>query len=70
MSNIRPSYPKLVKKFIVNLRKGFNDAGSRDFRKVCVRGYYFGFSLAIINEYLGRGMSIIVDKVLPLKILS
>lgn len=29
-------YPKLVKEFIVNLLKGFNDANSSEFRKVYV----------------------------------
>lgn len=51
MSDIGHFYPKLVKEFIVNLSKGFNDAGS-EFNKVCVRGNYFGFSPTIIIEYM------------------
>lgn len=57
MPNIGPFYPKLVKEFIVNLPKGFNDDERRDFRKVHVGGYYLGFSPTTINEYLGRGKS-------------
>lgn len=48
-------YPKLVKYFIVNMPKEFNDVRSRYFIKVNMRGHCFGFSLAIINDYLGRG---------------
>lgn len=70
MSNIRPFYPKLVKEFIVNLPKDINDAGSIDFKKVHVIGYSFGFSGAIINEYLGRGKLIIEDMIPQLKIIA
>lgn len=48
-SNIRPFYPKLVNEFSVNLPKEFNDARIREFMKVHVRGYYFGFSPTIID---------------------
>lgn len=63
MMNICPFYPKLVKKFIVNLSKGFNDARSGAYKKVHVRGNYFSFSPTIINDYLRRGVLIITDYV-------
>lgn len=62
-------YPRLMKGFIVNLPKGFNDAKSYDYRKFHVRGYYFDFSPAIINEYLGKGKLIIMI-VPPIKIIA
>lgn len=46
-------YPKLVKEIIVNLLRGFNDAGSSEFGKVLELGHFFSFSLAIINKYMG-----------------
>lgn len=36
VSNIRPFYPELVKEFIINIPKKFNNAGSKDFEKVHV----------------------------------
>lgn len=70
MSNIGHFYPNLVKEFIVNLPIGFNDAGSSNFRKVYVRGHYFGFSPCIINDYLGRGKIITIDCIPYLKIIA
>lgn len=33
VSNIGPFYPKLVKEFIINIPKEFNNVGSKDFKK-------------------------------------
>lgn len=63
MFDIGPYYPKLVKEFIVNFPKGFNDVGSKEFRKVHSHGHYFRFSSAIINEYRGRERIVIIDHV-------
>lgn len=70
VSNLSPYYPKLVKEFVVNIPKDFNNAGSRDLRKLCVQGYCFGLSSDIIIEYLGRGKLIIADKVPSLKAIT
>lgn len=53
-SNIGPRYPKLVKEFIINIPKKFNDDESKDFRKVCVRDFYFRFSPDILMSTLGE----------------
>ncbi|CAI8602437.1 unnamed protein product [Vicia faba] len=55
VSGIIPFHPNMVKEFIVNLPKGFNDAWCSEFRKVHIRGHFFGFSPTIVNDYLGRG---------------
>lgn len=70
MSNLGPYYPMLVKEFILNIPKDFNIVGSKDFWKVHIRGWCFGFYPFIINEYLKRGKMIIVDRILPLKSIS
>lgn len=66
--NVCLFYSRLVN--IVNLPKGFNDVGSNEYRNVHVHGHCFGFSLATINEYLGRGKIIIADRIPPLKIIA
>lgn len=53
--------------FIVNLPKWFNDYGSNEYMKVHVQDHCFWFSSAIINDYLGRGRLITVDRVSSLK---
>lgn len=63
-------YPKLVEEFILNIPKEFNEAKSKKFRKVHVRGNYFGFSPTIINKYLGRGKLITADRIPPLKCIT
>lgn len=63
-------YPKLVKEFILNIPKEFNEAKSKKFRKVHVRGNYFGFSPAIINKYLRRGKLITADRIPHLKFIT
>lgn len=58
---ISPYYPKLVKEFVMDLPTSINKPDSHDFSKVQVRGSCFDFSLAIINDYLGRGWLINAD---------
>lgn len=70
MSGIVLFYPKLVKEFIVNLSKGFNNGDISEFSKVYLHGPYFEFSLAIINEYLGRGRLITYDHISSMKTIS
>lgn len=50
VSDIGSLYPKLFKESTVDMPKGINDEGSNESRKVHMRGHYFGFFLAIINE--------------------
>lgn len=68
--NIGPFYLNLVKKFIMDIPKGFNDAGRSDYRKVHVRGHCFGFSSAIVNNYLRRERLITDDRVPSLKTIA
>lgn len=68
VSNIGPFYPKMVKEFIVNLPKGFNDARSSKFTKVHVRGHCFELFLAMINDHLVRGKLIIANHIPSFKI--
>lgn len=70
VSNLSPYYPKLVKQFVVNIPKDFNNVGSKDFRKLHVQGCCFGLSSAIIIEYLGRGKLITADEVPSLKAIA
>lgn len=63
-------YPRLVKEFIVNLSKGFNDANSFKYSEVYVHGYCFGFSPTIINEYLGREKLTTIDRVPSINITT
>lgn len=58
-----PCYEKLVKKFIVNFSNECNIEGSREFRKVFVKGYCVKFSPKIINQYLGISKKAEVDEV-------
>lgn len=69
VSDIGHFYPKLVKEFIVNLSKGFNDAGS-EFNKVRLRGHYFGFSPTIINECMWRGKLISISHIPSLNTIT
>lgn len=69
-SNLGPYYLKLVKDFIINILKEFNNAGSKDFGKVHVCGCCFGFPHTIINEYFGRGNLITKDRIPPLKVIA
>lgn len=55
MMKVGPFYPKLVKEFVINLHIRFNNAESRNYRKVHVIRTYFVFSHAIINEHCGHG---------------
>ncbi|KAI5412899.1 hypothetical protein KIW84_057501 [Lathyrus oleraceus] len=63
-------YPKLVKEFIVNLTSGFNNAESREYRKVRDRVCCFSLLPTIINEYLGHGILINVDRLPSLKTIA
>lgn len=63
-------YPQLVKEFIVNISKDFKKVDSNYYRKVHVCGCCIGFSLAVINDYLGRGKLIIIDKVPNMKTIA
>lgn len=65
--SIDPFYLKFVKKFSTNLPKWFNDARNSVYRKVHVQGNCFGFTYAIINDDIGKGKLIIVDRFIPLK---
>lgn len=47
----------------MKIPKHFNKAGSKDYIKQHARGYCNGFSLVVINEGLGQGKSITMDKV-------
>lgn len=64
------SHCRLVKKFIVNISKDFNKYGSKDYRRVDVHDCCIGLSLAVINDHLGRGKLIIVDKVPNMNIIA
>lgn len=70
MTDIGLFYPRLVKEFIVNLLKGFNDASSVEFRKVHVHGRSFGFSPTTINEHMGIGGLISADLASSMKTIA
>src|SRR4051812_25657840 len=70
VSSFSPYYQKFIKEFIFNIPKDFNKAGSKDYRKVHIRGFGISFSPAIINEYLGRRNLTTADKDPPLKIIA
>lgn len=61
-----PYYPKLVKKFMVNLLSGLVILIVPNSGKF-VRGLCFDFSPGVINDYLGRGRIIDVDHLLYMK---
>lgn len=62
-SGLSHFYCQLVKEFTVNISKNFSKDGSKDYRKVDVHDCCIGLSLVVINDYLGCGKLIIVDKV-------
>lgn len=52
VTDVRPFYPKLIRKFIVNLPVDLNDHGTLEYHKVHVRGQCFNVSPALINVFL------------------
>ncbi|XP_058783547.1 uncharacterized protein LOC131658250 [Vicia villosa] len=51
-----PCYEGFVKEFVVSVLVGYDDANSKNFRKVGVRERVVIFSPAVINEFLGRSV--------------
>ncbi|TYJ96199.1 uncharacterized protein E5676_scaffold261G00310 [Cucumis melo var. makuwa] len=58
ISNVGSIYPKLIRKFIVNLSADFNDPSSPDYQTVHIRGFKFTISPTVINGFLGNDVSI------------
>lgn len=54
---------KMVKEFVVHNSTECNDESSKEFRKVYVRGKCVKFSPTIINKYMGRSQSDVLEKV-------
>ncbi|KAK2389857.1 hypothetical protein QL285_063419 [Trifolium repens] len=61
VKNLGNCYKMLVKEFIVNITSACSE-GSKEFRKVRVRGKDVKFSPTTINEYLGRNPTIEGDE--------
>lgn len=70
MVNIGLFYPRLVKRFIANLPKGFDNDVRNEYIKFHVLGNYIVFCPTIINDYLGNGKIINVDRITLLKIIA
>jgi hypothetical protein len=49
-------YPKLVKKFLVNIHEDYDNPFSKEYQQVYVRGKRVEFSPAVINKFLERGL--------------
>lgn len=62
VTGIGAYYHKLVKEFIVNLPSSLNKPDSPNFMMVYVKDHGFNFSPTVINDFLGRGKIINVDK--------
>ena len=65
ISNVRPFYPQLIRKCIVNLPTNFNDFSSPDFQTVHIRGFKFKISPAIINGFQGNNLALDCSSTVP-----
>ncbi|XP_057452469.1 uncharacterized protein LOC130744298 [Lotus japonicus] len=54
-------YEKLVREFTVNIPSNCDDEGSAEFHKVFVRGKCVHFSPAVINEFMERSTTAVVE---------
>ncbi|TYK11806.1 uncharacterized protein E5676_scaffold152G00180 [Cucumis melo var. makuwa] len=58
ISDVGPFYPQLNREFIVNLSAEFNDRSSPNYQTVHIKGFKFTISPAVINGFLGSGITL------------